>query len=806
MKKEKWLRTLPVLIILAFSAVVTAGGWLYGNVLEAKAEEAVPEVNTETDFDVSKQVDIAKASLAANQKQAAAITSIKTTDKKVAIIFEGIGDPDTMDKVLGMLDEYDYKATFFMSAIEAKENEELITGMKKAGHEIGSWTLNGTPHMETLSENEILEDLCRSQEVFHSVFGRYPSMVKCNATELTPDLKKYIFASGFDNVVECNHYLNFSSFLSQKEAGSYVKNLENGSIVSIKMMGHLDHVEFKNAESVSADAAEEKETPDLSRIGTDSERLLRVVRWLLQSMSDESMESALVAEYPQSDIESSEMTYDEKRKLNHGKLAVSMNHVRTIDREAGFVIRGIGDEKELQSTLEALQDIDVKATFFITGKEVEEYPQALAMIQKAGHEIQNGGYMGKDMADEDFDTICEDIYLGIEKLRSYGIYANCYMPVHGTINETIQEAASTMNVNLISFTSYPSKRKYEDEGMSAEEIVATAYKADRPCFTRGDLIYLDMDSFSRPEFMGELLKALYREKVQNTKFEDSTLKMTTMKELLNHTWDFPAATLESYTQIATSGKAIKGVDQMLQSRYAGNPDATLNGFTQEEAQFINQNGKINNPDHKVFLTFDDWGSEESIGKLLCVLDKWNVKATFFVKTQYVLSGNNDNLLRAIAERGHDIANHTNTHMAINIEPDQVTALREDLVSANQILSEVVGDTDRLTAYFRPPTLAVSKIGMSTVFDCGFSYIISGDFSTSDYECTSAAELADRLKNGVPLDDGSRRLMESGSVIVMHMSDTAQFTAEGLDEFFAYNESLPDGSPNKFQFGLIRDYL
>lgn len=68
-----------------------------------------------------------------------------------------------------------------------------------------------------------------------------------------------------------------------------------------------------------------------------------------------------------------------------------------------------------------------------------------------------------------------------------------------------------------------------------------------------------------------------------------------------------------------------------------------------------------------FLTFDDWGTDQSINKLLYVLKKHRVKATFFVLTQNVQ--NNPNLLRIIAEDGHEVASHSDSHTPLT--PSQI---------------------------------------------------------------------------------------------------------------------------------------
>lgn len=61
------------------------------------------------------------------------------------------------------------------------------------------------------------------------------------------------------------------------------------------------------------------------------------------------------------------------------------------------------------------------------------------------------------------------------------------------------------------------------------------------------------------------------------------------------------------------------------------------------------NGKV------IYMTFDD-GPTEHTPKLLDILKKYNVKATFFV----VYSGNQE-MLKRMVEEGHTVANHSATH-------------------------------------------------------------------------------------------------------------------------------------------------
>jgi peptidoglycan/xylan/chitin deacetylase (PgdA/CDA1 family) len=202
----------------------------------------------------------------------------------------------------------------------------------------------------------------------------------------------------------------------------------------------------------------------------------------------------------------------------------------------------------------------------------------------------------------------------------------------------------------------------------------------------------------------------------------------------------------------------KDVMSELEKRYLGTDwvdrASFLPGFTREEIIRLDRRGLVQNNEGYVFLTFDDWGPDETLTKLLKVLEKHGAKATFFVRTNNI--GYNPNLLRAIAMAGHTIASHTDSHFPLShdtgngrvfetLTDEEALDLQKDLMLSYEKLQRVVGDIEidgkpALSLLFRPPTLAVSKIGLQTVIDCGFDYSVSGSFSTEDYKATSEQSL------------------------------------------------------------------
>lgn len=811
-RKKKWLIALLILLILAAGAAAFYV-W-FQKETEKKTSQVETETHDQTDYSAAEEIEAAKRKLEENPETPMVITDINTVDKKVALCFEGAADDLVLEQIMEYLDAHDMTATFFISAVDAGENQEIIDEIINAGHDIESYTLYGTSHMEKMGTDELITDFCRAQVVYEDKISKMPELLKCNATEYTDELLQTADACGYKSIVYPTMYLNYQSFNTKEVAEDYVARLDKGTVISIKLNGYLDELEYEE-EKVDEDPAKDKqpglELHDLEvEELTETERLLRVVDWFLECLDEEEFETVSLQEFPAQDMGDIVLQYDEIEDQYRESMVEPITAVHTTDREMSFTFRGLGDGKELTNLLDALQAIDAKATFFVTGQEIELYPEQIQQIIDAGHEIGSGGYLGKSMSGMSFAQICEDIYKNDVMLEKIGIKTDLFMPPSGVVTEEIQMAAAATKKQIITYNSSPTRADYVAEDYTSQETIQKYYKSGKLVFCRGDIVHFNMDIYDDDASIADLVNTAWKMKIEPTHYgtrADNILRVTTISELLDNTWNYPAVTNASYHQVELSGKMQASWNEMLRSGYIGNPYLATPGFSEAEKTAFDWTGRVKTGGTKtVFLTFDDWGNEQTIGKLLYVLRKHKIKATFFIRTEYVMDGTSENLLRAIAEEGHDVASHTHTHMPIDITPDQITALQQDLVKSNRTLANVVGDTGMLTDYFRPPTLAVNKTGLQTIYDCGYGYIISGDVSTADYHASSVEDLFDILLNGSRLDSGERMPIQDGSVVVMHINTNAIHTAQGLDRYLNYVESLPDGDPNKFNFAKLSDYL
>eukprot|EP00833_Pecoramyces_ruminatium_P003743 jgi/Orpsp1_1/1177775/evm.model.c7180000062782.2 len=103
------------------------------------------------------------------------------------------------------------------------------------------------------------------------------------------------------------------------------------------------------------------------------------------------------------------------------------------------------------------------------------------------------------------------------------------------------------------------------------------------------------------------------------------------------------------------------------------------------------------------LTFDDGPSLEYTSKILDILDKEQVKATFFVNGMNTCDIKNNevaaNLIRREYQSGHVIASHTYSHPIDGISALSDEKLTFEIETLNNIIYDLVGVKP---AFFRPP--------------------------------------------------------------------------------------------------------
>lgn len=96
--------------------------------------------------------------------------------KCIALTFDDGPSPYT-PKLLDTLRKHHAKATFFVVGRNVQRYPGVVRRMAAEGHEIGNHTWNH-PHLPELFDEEIVDQLTKTQDVIHKTIGRRPTIMR----------------------------------------------------------------------------------------------------------------------------------------------------------------------------------------------------------------------------------------------------------------------------------------------------------------------------------------------------------------------------------------------------------------------------------------------------------------------------------------------------------------------------------------------------------------------------------------------------------------------------------------------------
>lgn len=215
-----------------------------------------------------------------------------------------------------------------------------------------------------------------------------------------------------------------------------------------------------------------------------------------------------------------------------------------------------------------------------------------------------------------------------------------------------------------------------------------------------------------------------------------------------------------------------------------NEEAKKQQTIDENSQkFINEINNIYNGEEgkRVFLTFDDGPTEEVTPYILDILDKYNIKATFFVLGNRVKA--NPEILKREYDSGHYIANHGYSHKYSKIYKSAASVL-DEYNKTEEAIKTVLGDETYSSNLFRFPGGAyggpyekIKKKARKLLNENGIAYL---DWSALTYDAGGAKTKKEILKNLKETMNGWDNV-----VILMHDSADKKITYETLEDVIEY---------------------
>jgi peptidoglycan/xylan/chitin deacetylase (PgdA/CDA1 family) len=183
----------------------------------------------------------------------------------------------------------------------------------------------------------------------------------------------------------------------------------------------------------------------------------------------------------------------------------------------------------------------------------------------------------------------------------------------------------------------------------------------------------------------------------------------------------------------------------------------------------------------VWLTFDDGPHPTYTDDILQVLDRFGIKATFFVVGSEV--ERREEVLKRTYDAGHRIGNHAFTHSDLTKLSD--VECRQEIVETEKLISPYAG-ADRI---FRAPYGCRNETVDRIVRESGYR-MIGWNIETLDWKAT--------FQPRHWITHGVEQIRRSANSIVLN-HDTHKTTAENFDTFLEAIMRLPN-----VKFGLPGD--
>lgn len=177
--------------------------------------------------------------------------------------------------------------------------------------------------------------------------------------------------------------------------------------------------------------------------------------------------------------------------------------------------------------------------------------------------------------------------------------------------------------------------------------------------------------------------------------------------------------------------------------------------------------RVDTEEKKVALTFDvNWG-EDKTREILDVLDKHKAKATFFLIGKWIdYNQKNQDYVKEIDEKGHEIGNHSNLH------PDFKNLTREKIIKELEITdSKIYNLTNKKNKLFRFPKGEYDQVSMGIVKSLGY-IPIQWDVDSIDWKEDGALIEYERVV----------KKLKPGSIVLFH--NNTKYTPENLDKIIS----------------------
>ena len=191
---------------------------------------------------------------------------------------------------------------------------------------------------------------------------------------------------------------------------------------------------------------------------------------------------------------------------------------------------------------------------------------------------------------------------------------------------------------------------------------------------------------------------------------------------------------------------------------------------------------------QIALTYDDGPNDPHTLRLLEVLAKHNVHATFFMIGRYVQQ--RPEIVREVVKAGHVIGNHTFTHPLLTLQ--SAAQIRQELSNCRSALQDAIGDHSNL---FRPPFGGRRPATLRIARELGLEPVM-WNVTGYDWNAPPSAMIEQKVAKQI----------RGGDVILLHDGGHKQMGADRSQTVLATDSLIAKYQAERYRFVTIQEMM
>ncbi len=151
-------------------------------------------------------------------------------DNKIAVTFDVAWENSNTDELIEILDEYDAKATFFITGDWCDRCADDVKKFAQAGHEIENHS-DKHPHVEGINVNDLINDTRECSRKIEMITGRAPTLYRAPYGEYDDSMLTTIEGMGLTTIQWDVDSVDWNKPTSEEITKKILDNTKSGSIL-----------------------------------------------------------------------------------------------------------------------------------------------------------------------------------------------------------------------------------------------------------------------------------------------------------------------------------------------------------------------------------------------------------------------------------------------------------------------------------------------------------------------------------------------------------------------------------------------